>query len=201
MLDHRDGKVTALTQILDKYLASRGLLGKSRQMLAALVWAEVVGPWYGQHTTVTRIHRGILTVTCDSAPRAQQLQLDSHQILEKLNQRLGGRFINEIRATSGRLGRGRRSPSVLAPSGTPEPPEIPREPLSPGQEQAIQELAAEIAESELRHRFMAAMRSFCRRQRWQQAHGYKPCGRCGRLIEQGAPCSVCRPGRPSQLGI
>ena len=200
MVDKRDGHISGLNQILDNYLASHSLLHKSRQMLAALVWAEVVGPWYRQHTAVTRVNAGILTVQCDAAPRAQQLQLDSSMILAKLNKRLGGDFIKEIRATSGRLGRGRQQPSVPADNGDELPPELSPEPLAPAEEQVIQGLASEIDDPELRERFVRVMRNFCRLERWKQAHGYKPCPQCGRLIKEGEKCMVCYPGRQPQQG-
>lgn len=197
MPDKRDGKITSLDQILDKYLARHGLLGKSRQMLAALVWAEVVGPWYSRHTAVSRVHDGILTVHCDSAPRAQQLQLDSDKILGKLNQHLGGNHIKEIRATSGRLGRGSRGPSLPTPAPESGFAKMAPKSLSAGQEQAIQDLAGEIAELELREIFVAVMGNFCRLEHWKRDLGYNPCPHCGRLIEQGKPCPVCYPGRQS----
>lgn len=200
MVDQRDGKITSLDRILDKYLSHHGLLSKSRQMMAALVWAEVVGPWYRQHTAVTRVHDGILTVKCDSAPRAQQLQLDSDKILEKLNKRLGGSFIKEIRATSGRLGRGTQRLSMPEDSPEPPAPQLASEPLSPGEEQTIQALAGEVREPQLRERFVKVMRNFARLQRWKENHGYTACPQCGWLIEPGEQCPVCHPGRPPQQG-
>ncbi len=200
MPDKRDGKITGLNRILDKYLSRQGLMGKSRQMMAALVWAEEVGLWYRQHTTVTRAHDGILTVECDSASRAQQLQLDSDWIREKLNKRLGGNFIKEIRASSGRVGRSMPRPSIAEDSPAPAPPKLASEPLAPGQEQAIQALADEIRQPQVREKFVKAMRNFGRLQRWQEAHGYTPCPQCGWLIEPGEQCLVCHPGRAPQQG-
>ena len=200
MVNRRDGKITNLEEILDKYLAHHSILHKSRRVLAALVWAEVVGPWYNQHTTVTRVNDDIVTVKCDSAPRAQQLQLDSAKLLAKLNERLGGNFIKEIRATSARLGQGGEKSSPPAASPELSPPELSAAPLAPAEEQAIQSLATEIEEPELRETFVGVMRNFCRMQRWQLAQGYKPCPQCGRLIEEGEKCAVCHPGRQPQQG-
>ncbi len=200
MVEKRDGKLTQLAPILDRYLARHGILHKSREILAAVVWAEVVGPWYSQHTTVTRVSDGVLTVQCDSAPRAQQLQLDSDRILEKLNQRLGGNFIKEIRATSGRLGRGRQPGTGAGGTREAALPELQAQPLAPDQEQAIDDTAAQIADPELRERFVRVMRNFYRLEWWKQAHDYQRCPRCGRLIEQGEKCAICNPSKQPQQG-
>lgn len=188
--------------MLSGYLADHGLLAKSREMLAAFTWAEVVGPWYAQHTRVTRIRDGVLMVHCDSAPRAQQLQLDSAQIRHRLNERLGGEFIQEIRAASGRVGRGRPEPQIWEQQAEelPNRAELISQKIAEEQSQIIEALSHRLQDEELRGRFTAAMENFCHLQQWRRAHGYQRCPHCGRLVPPDQNCAVCYVGRTPQQG-
>ena len=198
----RSAKISHVTEILGEYFAEHGLLAKSQEMLAAFVWAEVVGPWYAQHTQVTRIKDGLLMVHCDSAPRAQQLQLDSADIRRKLNERLGGSFIKDIRAASGRVGRGRPDPKLCEEAGEelPEAAELAGQQVPQEQSEIIAALAQKLEDEQLRQRFAAAMQNFCRLQQWRRAQGHQPCRQCGRLVAPGRRCPVCFPGRMPQQG-
>jgi len=202
MSEERSARISDVGEILTDYMADHGLLTKSREMLAAFVWAEVVGKWYAQHTQVTQIRDGVLVVHCDSAPRAQQLQLDSDFIKEKLNQRLGGNFIKEIRATSSRVGRGRPEPTVAEAEGEllPTPAELAQIPLPQQDADFIRALAEKVDDEGVRRRFSAAMTDFCRLQQWRRAQGYRPCPECGRLVAPSQRCPVCHPGRIPQQG-
>ena len=202
MDDERSARVSDLGSVLRKYFTDHGLLAKSREMLAAFVWAEAVGPWYAQHTQVTRVKDGMVMVHCDSAPRAQQLQLDSPQILQRLNDRLGGEYIREIRAASGRVGRGRAAPQLPAEETEqlPEAAELAGLKVPEEQAELIAALAQKLQDEQLRQRFTATMHSFSRLQQWRRAQGYQPCTQCGRLVAPGQKCSVCYVGRVPQQG-
>ena len=198
----RSARTSDVGEMLTDYMADHGLLAKSREMLAAFVWAEVVGEWYAQHTQVTQIRDGVLIVQCDSAPRAQQLQLDSDYIKEKLNKRLDGSFIREIRATSSRVGRGRPTPTTAEAEDEPLPSPAELAQLQVPQQDVdfIRALAEKMDDEGLQRQFSAAMTNFCRLQQWRRAQGYQPCAKCGRLVPPDQRCPVCRPGRIPQQG-
>ncbi len=202
MAKKRSARTSGLDEMLTDYMADHGLLAKSREMLAAFVWAEVVGQWYAQHTQVTQIRDGVLMVHCDSAPRAQQLQLDSDYIKEKLNKRLDGSFIKEIRATSGRVGRGRPAPTIAETEEEPLPSPAELAQLRVPQQDVdfIRALAEKTGDEGLQRQFTAAMTNFCRLQQWRRAQGYQPCPGCGRLVASDQRCPVCHPGRIPQQG-
>ena len=202
MNERRSAKITDLSEMLSDYLAERGLLAKSRETLAAFVWAEVTGDWYARHTTVTRIRDGVLTIRCDSAPRAQQLQLDSERIKEKLNERLGGDFVKEIRTSSGRVGRGRPAPTIAETEDESLPSSAELAQLQVPHQDAdfIRALAEKMDDEGLQRQFSATMTNFCRLQQWRRAEGYQPCPECGRLLASDQRCPVCHPGRIPQQG-
>jgi predicted nucleic acid-binding Zn ribbon protein len=151
---------------------------------------------------VTRIRDGVLIVHCDSAPRAQQLQLDSDRIKEKLNERLDGNFIKDIRATSGRFGRGRPDPTIAETDEEPLPSPAELAQLQVPQQDVdfIRALAEKTGDEGLQRQFSAAMTNFCRLQQWRRAQGYRPCPECGRLLAPDNTCLVCHPGRIPQQG-
>ncbi len=202
MGEERSARTSDVGEMLTEYMADHGLLTKSREMLAAFVWAEVVGEWYAQHTQVTQIRDGVLIVHCDSAPRAQQLQLDSDFIKEKLNQRLDGNFIKEIRATSGRVGRGQPAPTIeeAEDEPVPSPAELAQLPVPQQDLDLVRALAENVEDERLQQEFAAAMMNFCRLQQWRRTQGYQLCPKCGRLVPPNKTCLVCNPGQLPQQG-
>ena len=73
MNTRRDGGLSSVKDAIDKYMRGHGLIRAGRASQVPIVWSEVVGDWYCQHTEVLRVEHGVLTVRCDSAARAQQL--------------------------------------------------------------------------------------------------------------------------------
>jgi predicted nucleic acid-binding Zn ribbon protein len=196
-----------MEQALTGYLRHMGLARRSREVLAAVLWTEAVGPWYARHTTVVKAQDGVITVHCDSAPHAQQLQADSGKILARLNERVAaqlgetpkGPYVREIRATSAFMGRG--GPGVYdrreQPAQTPRAAELDSVMLTAEEEQRMAKMAAEIEDDVLRRRFAAALRSHLRLRRWQLAHEYRPCEGCGALLPPGeSRCWTCQPPEP-----
>jgi len=203
MPGNREGKFTNLAQGIDKYLRGRGFLTASRESLIPIVWAEVVGAWYRDHTEVTRVERGVVTVSCDSSARAQQLQLDSAQIIATLNARVGGRAVREIRASSA----GIRSPRARAggqgPNADPGPArhELERLHLGPEERTWIANTASQVPEDSLRRRFESLLVKQRRLELWKRSHGFVPCAACGALVRPGGRlCTSCDPGRVPQQG-
>jgi predicted nucleic acid-binding Zn ribbon protein len=201
----------SLDLALARYLNQMGLAQRSREALAAVLWAETVGPWYAQHTTVAKVEDGVMTIHCDSAPHAQQLQADAEKILARLNLRVAeylgpgkraraDREVKEIRATSAYMGRG--GPGAYAPAARSRqaafnPAEVDGIALTPAEEAQVEALAGELDDERLRRRFATAMRSSLRLRRWQLGHGWRVCEACGGLLEAGeTECWVCRPPEP-----
>lgn len=214
-MDYRETEPTGLGQILERYLREKGYTRHSAEVLATLLWAEVVGPWYARHTEVVRAERGVLTVRCDSAPLAQQLTADSDKVLTRLNRRVAEhlqpgaaeevgpeeppRFIHEIRAASAYAGRSRPrlAHQEREASPLPTPAQLDAYPLTAEEEERVQTMAAAIADEELRRRFAATVRASLRLKRWQREHGWQPCPECGNLLAPDEKrCFVCHPPEP-----
>jgi predicted nucleic acid-binding Zn ribbon protein len=211
----RHAEPQGLEALLRGYLSDKGYLRQSREVLAALLWPQTVGTWYAQHTRVVDIEGGVLTVWCDSAPRAQQLQADAERILEMLNRRVSEqleaeeaeeapsppRYVTEIRASSVGARRGDRfrwsEPS--GPAVSPGEAEWRDYPLTAEEEERVEALGAAVELEELRDKFRQALRASLQLQRWRRAQGWKPCPECEHLLPPGeARCLACAPSDPPE---
>lgn len=191
----RDGDISTLQAALDKFLRRHGLLRMSRESLVAVLWPEVVGPWYAAHTRVLYVDKGVVTVRCDSAARAQQLQLDSEPIIQALNERIGPRTVKELRPSSGGISRAEAEWEDTAPLPWPSRTELDAIELERSERSRAEGVLAEVTEPALRAVAMSVLLRQRKLQRWLRAHGYLPCRGCGGLIEPGRSlCKGCDPG-------
>lgn len=187
----------SLSDLLSSLLGRRGLAPAARDELCALYWNEVAGEWYARHCYVTSVRDGVLNVHCDSAPRAQQLQLDAPEIIRRLNERLGAEVVREIRPSSAGI---KRTPEVVVvdeePEEWPSPEELDRIPVSPEDARWILETVEHLEEPE-RGRLERAMLAQVRLRTWQAAHGWRPCPGCGAMVRgEREYCLACRPPEP-----
>jgi predicted nucleic acid-binding Zn ribbon protein len=65
-----------------------------------VVWRETVGDAIAAQATPTSERGGVLTVSCSASVWAQELDLMSAQILERLNERLAGARITRLRCVA-----------------------------------------------------------------------------------------------------
>jgi predicted nucleic acid-binding Zn ribbon protein len=198
----REASLGGLDDALNKYLRSHGLVRAGRESMVALIWPEVVGDWYAQHTRVLRIDKGVVDVRCDSAARAQQLQLDSPGIIETLNNRLGGKVVREIRPSSGGIRR-RNAAEAEPEPGPPLPTHWELESLELTDEECawVRETAEYVEEDGLRRALESVLVKLTRLNRWKREHGWRPCVTCGVLVAPDRQrCSSCDPGRVPQQG-
>jgi len=63
-------------------------------------WPEVVGPAINSEAQPTAERGGVLTVSCSAAVWAQELDLMSPTIVERLNERLEGRIVHRLRCVA-----------------------------------------------------------------------------------------------------
>ncbi len=195
-------KETALSDAIDKFLKSEGLLEVSREKLCPLIWAEVVGTWYGNFTRVTRVRDGIVYIRCDSAPRANQLQLDAPQIVKNLNERLGGNYIQELRPSSTGTASTTLSVAANQQPDAPTDEQLQAIELEPDAINHIRDTANEVDDEDLREQLQRVLVTQARLRIWQAQHGYTRCAKCGGYYPgKRETCIACDPPiAPSQAG-
>ena len=84
---------TVLTQLLE----NTGLNQKIDEQKSLLIWDKVVGKTIALHTTPGWVKNKILWVLVDDAIWQQELTFLETQIMEKINQQLGGKQICKIK--------------------------------------------------------------------------------------------------------
>ena len=65
------------------------------------VWAQATGPAVAAAARPTAERGGVLTVTCEAAVWAQELDLMAAELLERLNAALGEEALRELRCRTG----------------------------------------------------------------------------------------------------
>jgi predicted nucleic acid-binding Zn ribbon protein len=65
------------------------------------VWAGAVGPAIAAAAQPTAERDGVLTVTCEAAVWAQELDLMAGELIARLNAALGGEPVRELRCRTG----------------------------------------------------------------------------------------------------
>jgi predicted nucleic acid-binding Zn ribbon protein len=64
-------------------------------------WAEAVGPAIAASARPVAERGGVLTISCDAATWAAELQMMGPQLTERLNAAAGERLISEVRCRTG----------------------------------------------------------------------------------------------------
>jgi predicted nucleic acid-binding Zn ribbon protein len=88
-----------LASALDQLTTS--LAPASRLARVQEVWRSVTGPAISSSARPTAEHDGVLTVTCDAAVWAQELDLMAGELVPRLNAALGDDGIRALRCRSG----------------------------------------------------------------------------------------------------
>lgn len=86
-----------IKSVLDSFLRKTGLEKPVLQQKALVVWNEVVGDTVAKRTQPEEVKHGVLVVKVDTPVWRNELSLRKKEILERLNQALGQRVINDIR--------------------------------------------------------------------------------------------------------
>ena len=65
------------------------------------IWERTTGPSIAAAARPTAEHGGVLTVTCEAAVWAQELDLMAGELVPRLNSALGSQAIRELRCRTG----------------------------------------------------------------------------------------------------
>ena len=88
--------VAAILRELTAALAPASTLAHAQQ-----AWERAVGPAIAAAARPTAERDGVLTVSCDAAVWAQELDLMACELIARLNATLGGERIRELRCRTG----------------------------------------------------------------------------------------------------
>jgi predicted nucleic acid-binding Zn ribbon protein len=132
-----------------------GIQGEVREKTAISLWAEVVGEKTASVTRADSVHDGVIFITCRDSLWAQQLHFLKPVILQKLNERLGGAIIKEIRLSGVGFPKGYRPQQhKVEPAKQEETP-----PLSTEEVEEIEDAATRVENADLAERVMRGLRA------------------------------------------
>ncbi len=203
MPNDRSNPIKQAGHALQVFLKSVGLLDESRESLCMMVWPRVAGEWYALHTYVVSLRGRTLYIRCESAPRAQQLQLDAPAIIGRVNEALGEDVVDEIRPSSAGIGRRMDDLAPAEPEGpaAPAQDELDALHVPPERIREILELVSDV-EGEMGERLERLLLYQAKLAVWRAQHGFVQCPGCGAWhLESAQWCLSCHPReRPSQAG-
>jgi len=90
-------KEKPIKDILQRFFKSIGVEGRFEENLAFAYWDSVVGKEIASHTDPEKIVKGTVMVKVDNDVWRNELAFFKHEIIQKLNDRIGKRIIQEIK--------------------------------------------------------------------------------------------------------
>lgn len=87
---------TTLKDALEKLIGTYKLRGKLQETQLVANWEKVVGKMIDKHTRDLYIKGSKLHVKIDSSVVRQELMYARTQLLDKVNEELGGKYIEDI---------------------------------------------------------------------------------------------------------
>lgn len=139
-----------LTSLLDGVFAGKPVEKRLREARVWQVWNEAVGPQIAAKSQPAAFRDGTLTVRVTGSAWMQQLSLMKREIIDQVNEAIGTPLVIDIFFKQGRLD------ELPAASPAPAPP---KRQLTAAERQRLAEVAAPVADPDLRAAFMALFAS------------------------------------------
>lgn len=168
---------------LERTLKRLGLARRVRERMALVIWGEVVGAPAARNTRPVLVRRGELLVQVSSSTWAQELSLMRAHLVARLNDRLGGEVIRDIRfAVDPALARtraaGGAAADVLPVVDSGAALGLPGTEASVEWEDEGRDVEIALG-SEARRRWYRVRAAAARRRQELVARGWKRCSLCG----------------------
>lgn len=97
MKQRRARKEKSIKDVLQKFFKSVGIEERFEENLTFAYWDSVVGKEIASHTNPEKIVMGTVMVKVDNDVWRNELAFFKHEIIKKLNDRIGKRIIQEIK--------------------------------------------------------------------------------------------------------
>jgi len=185
----RGGAMGGIGRAIDSALKEHDLESAMRPHRAVVLWPEIVGDVLAAASEAEVVRSGVLFVRARSTTWANELTFYKADLLQKINQQLGGKVIEDIHFKAGGRRPARNARREQAAHGAQGPTDSD---LSMGVMSAnpISDLP-DTLDDHLRQTLMRAARTH----EWKRSQGWHTCTRCGALYppaEQHAGlCPLC----------
>lgn len=178
-----------LKDVLEDSLSRLNLKKRIKENMAVLVWEEIAGQELARQTAAVYINDGVLFVKVKNPVWAHQLTFLKNNLLAKIAARTGNEAIRDIRFQIGEIKRKKRD------TAKSEEYHINWDKISiePARVRWAEEIAAGIADPEIRDIFRRLVISAEKKREWGLAAGGKVCPVCHTVhTAPGRKCPVCR---------
>jgi len=174
-----------LKDVLEENLSRLNLKKRVKENLAVLAWDEIAGQELARQTSAGYISDGVLFVNVKSPAWAHQLTFLKGQLITKLAAKTGSGVIRDIRFQIGgtRQKKGESAPHAEYPVSWDNIN------IEPAKARWVDQMAAEIADAEIRAAFKRVAVAAQKRQQWSLTAGGKICPAC-RTVHT-APTEKC----------
>ncbi len=86
-----------LNKLIYQFLKSIGIRDKIEENFAIVYWDMVVGKEISEKTEPFKVVKGILFVKVNDAVWRNELQFFKHEIIQKLNNKIGKKIVEDIK--------------------------------------------------------------------------------------------------------
>jgi hypothetical protein len=156
-LNRREKRVEKLGEILSRLIRSEGYERKSPQGPVFAAWPEVVGELLSQKSWPVSLRKGVLLVQVSDSVWMQELQMQKHQILERIGAVRGGGEITDLRWTV------RGAPTrVSLRKRRAHPPVLSSRPLTEEESAWVGAVSAQVEDPDLRKTLQRVLGKYLR---------------------------------------
>lgn len=173
-------------EVLKEVVEQLGIGHKINQARAIVYWDEVVGKKTAAHTEPYLVRDGTLFVSTSSPTWSQELSLIQPRLLKKLNQRLGGSVIKQIRFQSRGLSKRKKKPLPE------EKVDLNKVGITSGEKAEIEKQVESLTEESLQRELRAVLSRDKQLKKWRLSQGWRRCEKCGAVVPPGGGgCPSC----------
>lgn len=175
-----------LGPIVSEILKGLDMNTRVKEQMCILAWDAVVGKRIASAAQPEFIRDGRLFVVTKSSVWANELTFHKQDIMEKLNREVGANAVKEIIFRTGRL-------APKDPDKSADTEELDSEGI-PISDSELEQLEAAAKDAGLAADMIkGVLATSLRFEKWKEAHGWKPCSRCGALQNTTTElCPICR---------
>jgi len=175
--------------LVRRVLQDLGLEKRVLRQAAVALWPDVVGAQASRHSRAVAVRGEVLMVATRTPVWAHNLTFLKQQLLDRLQERLGARVIEDIRFSS----RGWQEPEQPRRTGGTgaRSRRLGAQGKEPQQEKMVEEIAARVEDEELRESVVRGLTGVLGARSGRMREGWTRCQACGRIHRSRQKCCAC----------
>lgn len=182
-------------EILSTAFRQWGVKHKYNQQSAITHWPEIVGEEIAKHSCPTKIEYGIIVVTVANSAWTHHLSMMKQNIINKVNEYIGEKLINDIRFQAGSL-----KNSLSEEKHSDDMPDFRLGKLDHTEITAAEDLVADSENNQIRDKLLRIIKKDFALKKIKKIEQWQKCTICSTLCPPGKSyCTVCDRKRREEL--